>query len=170
MSERSLTFLWESRRMLIHAIPPDRIYYKVGSEDLLMDTTPGKIRVYWHNDQRFKAPQYVDTRSDNVNPGNIWSDYEGRWQRDLSSVSNAHVRPDKIEIMGDVVDPRFIGAVVILRIAQSQKIITREQFATLFQFVLKTQKIELDATMMDSLLNGSQMTEFMQEIVDANKQ
>lgn len=87
MSERSLTFLWEGRRMLIHAIPPNRIYYKVGSEDLLMDTTPGKIRVYWHNeytgkeanDQRFKAPQYVTIRSDNVNPGNIWSDYEGRW-------------------------------------------------------------------------------------------
>jgi len=72
--------------------------------------------------------------------------------------------------MGDVYDPRFIGAVAILRIARLQKMITREQFATLFQSLLNTQKIELDAVSMASLLGGTQITEFLQEIVDANKQ
>jgi hypothetical protein len=53
----------------------------------------------------------------------------------------------------------------LLRIAQLQKMITREQFATLFQSLINTQKIELDALAMASLLNGSQITEFLQEIV-----
>lgn len=80
------------------------------------------------------------------------------------------MRPDKIEIMGDVYDPRFIGAVAALRIAHKQNMITREQFATLFQSLINTQKIQLDATTMEALLNGYQMTGFLQEIIDANKQ